>query len=99
MNMKLYIYAAITLLALGGSPAKADTSFLTASDGWTKITTVPTAQDIANNYYVFVDDSRDLMLGIGKGEQNTKAWYSLALYYRTSVSPTTKDITPMVWTL
>ena len=97
--MKRYILALLTMIALGGMTAKADTNLLTAADGWTKITTVPSSTDIANNYYVFVDATRDLMLGIGKGDQNTKAWYSLALYYRTSVSPSSKDITPMVWTL
>lgn len=79
--------------------AWADTDKLTVADGWTKISSVPTSSEIASNYYVFVDATRDLMLGIGKGVENTKAWYSLALYYRTSVSATSKDITPMVWTL
>lgn len=97
--MKRYILALLTMIALGGTTAKADTTLLTAADGWTKITTVPSSTDIANNYYVFVDASNDLMLGIGKGVENTTQWYSLALYYRTSVSPTSKDITPMVWTL
>ena len=97
--MKRYIIAVLALSALSASPVKADTSLLTTADGWTKITTVPTASEIANNYYVFVDATSDLMLGIGKGVENTKAWYSLALYYRNSVSPTSKDITPMVWTL
>ena len=97
--MKRYIIAVLALSALSASPVKADTSLLTTADGWTKITTVPTASEIANNYYVFVDATSDLMLGIGKGVENTKAWYSLALYYRNSVSPTSTDITPMVWTL
>ena len=98
MKLKSFFLTALALTCLG-SNAWADTDKLTAADGWTKITSVPTASEIASNYYVFVDATRDLMLGIGKGEQNTKAWYSLALYYRTSVSPTSKDITPMVWTL
>ncbi len=98
MNTKRFLIAALALTCLAGN-AWADTDKLTTADGWTKITTVPTASDIANNYYVFVDATHDLMLGIGKGEHNTTKWYSLALYYRTSVSPTSKDITPMVWTL
>ena len=97
--MKRFVFAILALVVLGGSVAKADTSLLTAEDGWTKITTVPTASEISSNYYVFVDDTRDLMLGIGKGVENTNTWYSLALFYRTSVSPTSKDIIPMVWTL
>ena len=98
MKLKSFFVAAIALTCLG-SNAWADTDKLTTADGWTKITSVPTSSEIANNYYVFVDATRDLMLGIGKGEQNTKAWYSLGLYYRNSVEPTSKDITPFVWTL
>ncbi len=92
-------YTIIAALIAFSSNAWADTDKLPAADGWTKITTVPTSAEIGSNYYVFVDATRDLMLGIGKGVQNTKAWYSLALYYRTSVEPTSKDINPMVWTL
>ena len=98
MKLKSIIITALALIGFAGN-ANADTTKLTTADGWTKITTVPTSTDIANNYYVFVDATRDLMLGIGKGEQNTKAWYSLALYYHTSVEPTSKDITQFVWTL
>ena len=98
MKTTRFLLAALVLICLG-SNAWADTDKLTAADGWTKINSVPTSSEIASNYYVFVDTDNDLMLGIGKGVQNTKAWYSLALYYRTSVSPTSKDITPMVWTL
>ncbi|MBQ8158242.1 MAG: hypothetical protein IJ081_04395 [Prevotella sp.] len=99
--MKRYILAALALSVLGGSPVKtlADTSKLTAADGWTKITTVPTASDIANNYYVFVDNGNDLMLGVAKGvNQNTK-WYSLGLYYQTSVEPTSADMNGKTWIL
>lgn len=98
MKTTRFLLAALVLTCLG-SNAWADTDKLTTADGWTKITSVPTSSEISNNYYVFVDDTRDLMLGIGKGVENTKAWYSLALYYRTSVEPASKDITPMVWTL
>ena len=98
MKRKSFYTIIAALIAFAGN-AWADTDKLTAADGWTKITTLPTASDIANNYYVFVDATRDLMLGTAKGGNNTKAWYSLALYYRTSVSPTSKDIIPMVWAL
>jgi len=97
--MKRYIIAVLALIVFGGFTAKADTSKLTTADGWTKITTLPTADDIANNYYVFVDNSNDLMLGVGKGvSQNTK-WYSLGLYYQTSVEPASADINGKTWTL
>ena len=92
-------YTIIAALIAFTSNVWADTDKLTAEDGWTKITTVPTSSEIANNYYVFVDDTRNLMLGIGKGVENTMKWYSLGLYYRTSVEPTSKDITQMVWTV
>lgn len=98
MKTTRFLLAALALTCLG-SNAWADTDKLPAADGWTKINSVPTSSEIANNYYVFVDADNDLMLGIGKGEQNTKAWYSLGLYYRTSVEATSKDITPLVWTL
>ena len=98
MKLKSFIFSVIALLAFG-SNAMADTDKLTAADGWTKITSVPTSSDIANNYYVFVDATRDLMLGIGKGVHQDTKWYSLGVYYYTSVEPISKDITTMTWTL
>lgn len=98
MKLKSFLIAALVLTGFV-SNAWADTDKLKAEDGWTKITEVPTASDIANNYYAFVDVTRDLMLGIGKGvNQNTK-WYSLGVYYRASVEPTAKDFIPLTWTL
>lgn len=86
------------MVTLAGT-ATADTTKLSAADGWTKITTLPTAQDIANNYYVFVDNTRDLMLGVGKGvNQNTK-WYSLGAYYQNAVEPTSADMNGKTWIL
>ena len=83
--MKRYILAVLALTMLGGSAVKADTTKLLETDGWTKITTLPTATDIANNYYVFVDNSNDLMLGVAKGVHQDTKWYSLGVYYQTSV--------------
>lgn len=98
-KMKRYIFAALALSVLGISVAKADTSKLTTADGWTKITTLPSASDIANNYYVIVDNSQDLMLTIAKGSHNNGKWYSLSLWYQTSVSPTTSAILSKLWIL
>ena len=98
MKRNTFILIVVSLLAFAGN-MWADTDKLPAADGWTKITSVPTSTDIANNYYVFVDATRDLMLGIGKGVHQDTKWYSLGVYYRSSVSPTTKDINQMVWTL
>ncbi|MBO4905822.1 MAG: hypothetical protein J5486_02150 [Bacteroidaceae bacterium] len=98
MTTKQFIISILALTSLGCN-VWADTDKLPASDGWTKITTAPTASEIASNYYVFVDATRDLMLGIGKGaNQNTK-WYSLGVYYREAVEPTAKDFIPLTWTL
>lgn len=98
MKTKNFFLTLVALIAFAGN-AMADTTKLLEADGWTKITTVPTSTDINNNYYVFVDTSRDLMLGTGKGaNQNTK-WYSLGVYYYTSVEPTSAQMNNMVWTL
>ena len=98
MKTTRFLLAALALICLG-SNAWADTNKLTTADGWTKITAVPTATDIANNYYVFVDATQDLMLGIGKGVHQDTKWYSLGIYYRNSVEPTAKDFIPLTWTL
>ena len=97
--MKRYILAVLALTVLGGSAAKADTSKLTSADGWTKITTLPTANDIANNYYVFVDNNNDLMLGVAKGVHQDTKWYSLGVYYQTSVEATSADMNGKTWIL
>ena len=89
----------LALLVGGALSAWADTAKLLGTDGWTKITTIPTAEDIANNYYVFVDNSNDLMLGIAKGVHQDTKWYSLGLYYQTSVKPTSSEMNGKTWIL
>lgn len=96
MKLKSIIIAALALTGFA-SNANADTNKLLASDGWTKITTLPTASDIANNYYVFVDNSNDLMLGIAKGVHQDTKWYSLGVYYQTSVEPTSAGMNGKTW--
>ena len=98
MKTTRFLLAALMLACLGGN-AWADTDKLPAADGWTKITTLPTATDIANNYYVIVDNSQDLMLTISNGSHNKGKWYSLSLWYQTSVSPTTSGILSKLWIL
>ena len=97
-KMKQYILAALAVMGFAVQ-ANADTSKLTTADGWTKITTLPTATDIANNYYVFVDNSNDLMLGIAKGVNQNTQWYSLGVYYQNSVEPTSADMNGKTWIL
>ena len=98
LKTKRFLVVAFALICLG-SNAWADTNKLLAADGWTKITSAPTSSDIANNYYVFVDATRDLMLGTAKGVNQDTKWYSLGVYYQTSVGPTTADINGKTWIL
>ena len=98
MKIKSTILAIVALISFAGN-AKADTDRLLESDGWTKITALPTSTDIANNYYVIVDNSNDLMLGIAKGVHQDTKWYSLGVYYQTSVSPISKEMLSKTWTL
>ena len=93
------LYTIIAALIAFTGNAWADTDKLPAADGWTKITTVPTASDISSNYYVFVDDTNDLMLGVAKGNHQATKWYSLGLYYQTSVEPTSASINGKTWIL
>ena len=71
--------------------AWADTSLLTEANGWTKITSI-SQSDIANNYYVFVANDADLMLGIA----NSTNQQNNALFYQESVDPTT-DLTKLFY--
>lgn len=97
--MKRYMIAALALVGLV-SHAWADTNKLTVADGWTKITALPTSQtDLDKYYYVIVDNSQDLMLAIANGVHNKGKWYSLALFYQTSVSPTSSGILSKLWML
>lgn len=96
MKLKSIIIAALALTGFAGN-AWADTDKLKTTDGWTKITTLPSAADIANNYYVFVDNSNDLMLGIAKGVHQDTKWYSLGVYYQTSVEPASADMNGKTW--
>ena len=96
--MKRYIIAVLILIGCISS-AWADTNRLTTADGWTKITTLPSATEIANNYYVIVDNSQDLMVTISNGSHNKGKWYSLSLWYQTSVSPTSSAILSKLWIL
>lgn len=98
MKLKSLFIAALALTGFAGN-AWADTDKLTGADGWTKITTLPSASDIAENYYVIVDNSQDLMLTLANGSHNKGKWYSLSLWYQTSVSPTTSAILSKLWIL
>jgi len=92
MKRKLLLAMAVLLSVVGVRQANADTSLLAAGNGWTKITTI-SQSEIANNYYVFVANDADLMLGLADSPtQGNKA-----AFYQTSADPAT-DATK-VWYL
>lgn len=64
-------------------PIKADTSILTAEDGWTKITSIP--ENLEDYYYVFVDNTNDLMLLMDVGAEQGASYRTM--YYKASVNP------------
>lgn len=91
---KQLLFVALSALVGGGNLALAGTSVLSTDDGWTKITSI-NQTDIADNYYVIVDNASDLMLGLAvsstQGNKN-------AMFYQTSTSDLTKDLAK-VWIL
>lgn len=89
---KLNKLCAILFAVLGVSAtAKADTTILSESEGWTKITSLPS--DLGAYYYVFVDNGQDLMMTLGDGaNQGYKT-----MWYQASGNPL-EDLNK-VWTL
>ena len=91
---KLNKLFAILFAVLGVSAtAKADTSILKESDGWQKITELP--GNLGDYYYVFVDNSKDLMMTLGAGAHQGGEFKTM--YYQNSSNPAT-DLNK-VWTL
>ena len=81
---KLNKLFAIFLVVLGVSTtAKADTSILKESEGWQKITALPSS--LSDYYYVLVDNTQDLMLTMAVGAHQDSKYYTM--YYKTSVNP------------
>ena len=69
---KLTLLLTAAMFLMGGHNAvKADTTLLTAADGWQKITSISQG-DIEKYYYVFVDKDNDLMLGLADCKKNPK---------------------------
>lgn len=80
---KLTLLLTAAMFLMGGHNAvKADTTLLTAADGWQKITSISQG-DIEKYYYVFVDKDNDLMLGLANGVKNTKR---KAMFYQKGVN-------------
>lgn len=91
---KLNKLFAILIAVLGiNSTAKADTSILQESDGWQKITALPS--NLGDYYYVFVDNGQDLMMTLGAGAHQGGEFKTM--YYQNSSNPAT-DLNK-VWTL
>lgn len=81
---KLNKLFAILIAVLGVSAtAKADTSILKESEGWQKITEIPT--NLTDYYYALVDNSNDLMLTMAVGANQGSSYYTM--YYKSSVNP------------
>ena len=69
---KLTLLLTAAMFLMGGHNAvKADTTLLTAADGWQKITSISQGE-IDQYYYVFVDKDKDLMLGLADCKKNPK---------------------------
>ena len=91
---KLNKLFAILFAVLGVSmSAKADTSILKSSDGWQKITALPS--NLGDYYYVFVDNGQDLMMTLGAGAHQGNSYKTM--WYQKSGNPAT-DLNK-VWTL
>ena len=76
-----------TALIMGGHlSAFADTTLLTEANGWTKVTSI-SQSDIDNNYYVFVDNAEDLMLGLAESstQGNTSMFYQKGIDFKNNI--------------
>ena len=81
---KLNRLFAILIAVLGMSAtAKADTSILKESDGWQKITEIPS--NLGDYYFALVDKNNDLMLTMAPGANQGGEYYTM--YYRKSANP------------
>ena len=80
-HLKLLLFVGLCAIGLN---ANADTTLLSADDGWQKITSI-NQTDITTHYYVFVANDADLMLGLA----NSSNQGNYAAFYQTSVDPVT----------
>lgn len=78
MKRKLFFLLALMLTSIS---TWADTDKLPAGDGWTKITELPAT--LSDYYFVFVDDTRDLMLSYGEGLNQSNEDGRKTMVYRT----------------
>ena len=83
-KLKLLL-ATLILLVGGGNFVLADTSLLTTTNGWTKITALP--DNLSDYYFAIVDNSQDLMLTLSRGLDGNQGTDFNALFYGTSADP------------
>ena len=85
---------AMVAMMVGTSVASADTSVIQDGvGGWTKISALPSS--LSDYYYVFVDNSQDLMLSLARGKNQGGDYHGM--YYKTSANPLVDR--SMLWTL
>ena len=85
---------AMVAMIVGKADASADTNVIQDGvGGWTKITALPSA--LGDYYFVFVDNSEDLMLSLMRGKNQGSAYNTV--YYKTSANPLVDK--SMLWTL
>ena len=89
----LRMMVAMAAMIVGKADACADTNVIQDGEGgWTKITALPSA--LSDYYFVFVDNSEDLMLSLMRGKNQGSAYN--AVYYKTSANPLVDK--SMLWT-
>ena len=89
MKKRLLQTAALLFAASGFAPqAYADTDILKAEQGYLRITKMPTAEELANYYFIIVDKDQDLMMTRGAGSQNIQGSGNRTWWYMNSADPT-----------
>ena len=83
MKKLKFLCLAAALTFGGAGSAWADTSLLTETDGWLKLTALP--DNVADYYFTIVDNNSDLMLSLARGKNQDGAYNGL--YYKTSANP------------
>lgn len=95
MKLKRLLSLAMICVAWVGG-AWADTSLLTAANGWQKVTDL-SSLTLSDYYFAFVDNDKDLMLSFEEGVNQSSSIDYKTMVYRTGARA---EMTPaMLWTL
>ena len=81
MTLKRF-YLLVMFSVLGIGSMWADTSRLTAENGWSKVTDL-TKLTLSDYYFVFVDNDKDLMLSFEEGQNQSNSNGCKTMVYRT----------------